>query len=95
MLTRRAPIVATADRPAELTPHTIDLFMVGFGRAPIPPIGEPGRWDLLLMSDAEARALYLRHREWLLKEAERRGLRRPWAERHYGGKERPSKDLNP
>ena len=85
MLTRRTPLVDTAtDCPAELAAHTVDIFLLGFGKAPIPPVGALGRWDLLLMPADEARALYLRHREWLLKEAERCGLHRVWAESVYG-----------
>lgn len=63
MLTRRPSISnTTADRPAELTEHTTDIFLVGIAKAAIPPVGAAGRWDLLLMSADDARALYFRHR---------------------------------
>ncbi|HXG70039.1 MAG TPA: hypothetical protein VNJ04_05425 [Gemmatimonadaceae bacterium] len=85
--------VATDGRPAGLSASTIAVFLLGWASAPIAPVGEPGRWQLALLSTDEQRALWLEHRDWLREEATRRGLHRPWAEGAYGrGPTRPRDD---
>ena len=33
----------TADPPHGLSPSTVGVFLYGWGKAPTPPLGEPGR----------------------------------------------------
>jgi len=77
------------DRPPGLSQSTINILVLGWTDAPLAPAGEFGRWQLALMTAADARALYEQHREWLFADARRRGLQEPWAERHLP---RPRRD---
>jgi hypothetical protein len=83
MLTKRTGHAQPGDRPAALSISTVNRFLLG-PQAPLPPPGEPGRWQFDLWTDAEQAQQYRQHRAWLLAEAKRRGLRQPWAERVYG-----------
>lgn len=70
------------DRPDGLSRSSVEILLAGWVDAPQSPAGEAGRWQLALCSTEEAWALYQAHRPWLMAEAQRRGFRVPWAERH-------------
>lgn len=72
------------DGPEGLPRATIDVFVLGLNKAPIPDVTDPHRWHEMFLSEQERADLYLRHRRFLFKEAKRRGLREPFAERYYG-----------
>jgi hypothetical protein len=77
------PVVTDGgNRPAELSKSTVEILLVGWRKAPVPPVSEPGRWQLAFMSRDEQRALWLRHRDWLTAEAKHRGIAEPWAARN-------------
>lgn len=67
-------------RPEGLSKSTVDVFIQGWNTR-LPPLKEPGRWQLALLTPPAAWALYRQHRPWLIAEARRRGRRMPWAER--------------
>lgn len=79
----RTPTTDT-DRPAELSVSTVNVLLLGWAKAPIAPADETGRWQLAFMTPDQIGELYQQHRPWLLREAAKRGIRRPWGEQVYG-----------
>jgi hypothetical protein len=71
--------------PTGLDPEVVDVLIFGF-EAPRPPGGYgPDHDDFAIfeLTDHDMDRIWRTNREWLIEEAKRRGLERPWAMEYY------------